>query len=331
MSEKSIYDRKYYNKEQKIDFLKSLEANYQDSSIDKISAFLSRVRDVEEEYKDDICNFSLKYAKLTFVLKATSSSKLNGKQLGFIMKYVEWCEANGKCKFGNDSKWNMVDLKDIDLDYIYKIQTVKSPEHFQKLLDSVYQGLYGDTFQSEMSNVYKVVLYLIYLGVRAEDIGSVLRSDVDCVNKIIKIKDSAISIDDYMIDCIQEIWNYTHVQMRVASGKFCSIPLINSPYLIKKTKLGKSTGNQTEAVDKTWVHWKCSEFSKRYRQATGEAIVLPAKRIYDSGVFYKLLQREQAGEKITVDDLFPFYSHFHISTSYSKLIDYKAWKQAYYG
>jgi len=331
MSEKNIYDRKYYNKEQKIDFLKSLESQYQDTSIDRISMLLSRLRDVEQEYGDDLCNFSLKYAKLTFVLKATTSSKFNTKQLSFIMKYVEWCEANGKCKFGNDSKWNMVDLNDIDLDYVYKIQTVKSPEHFQELLESVYQGLYGDVFQSEMGYIYKTVLYLLYLGVKDDEVGYILKSDVDCFNKIIKINDRVIPIDDYMIACIQEIWDYTHVQKRVTNGKFNSTALIDSPYLIKKTKSGRPIANTTNRVDKEWVQWKCSEFSKRYRQSTGEAIVLPAKKIYDSGVFYKLLQREQAGEKITVDEVVPFYSHFHISTSYSKLIDYKAWKQAYYG
>jgi hypothetical protein len=326
---KDYSTHKYYNSQRKLEFLNSLVDEYEKVSINTLSLTLAKFGKFEYDYECDLCDFSLSYIKASFALIASHSSRSNKKMLGFIKKYVYWCELNGKCKYGNESKWNLVEYNDIDVNYVFQIATIKSPESFQKMLDTVYKTLNSSSEDSDMAYMYKVMLYLIYLGLTDEEVGQLKKSDINLSNKTATLGEKTILLDDYIIPYIKFIMDMKEVYMPVRGGAVAQKNLLDTPYLIRRTASGKPP--VVDYVTQTWARWNCDSFNTKYRKETEEAISLSPLRIYDSGVYYKLYQREINGEKITANILKEYYNienNFNIT---SRLYDYNQWRTVYYG
>ena len=321
-------ERTFYNPEQKIEMMNYVSEEFRKQYADDMGILLEKLRPYEEDYGDDACNFTTSYAKLCLAFIFTKSSLSNIKALSLIKTYVKLCVAHGRCKYGSESRWDIIKVEDIDKKYIVSLKLIKDPHSFQEKLDAVYKTLTANTQESEMSFFFKVMMYLIYLGARDEEVGLIKKSDYDKENKLIKLDKKIIQLDNYIVEYIDEIIDKTDVVMMVSSNLPSRKRLVNSEYLIRKTLVGRQS--VTDNVTLNWVRFNCNRFNILYRTLTEESLCYTPRSIYDSGVFYRLYQMEKNGVKIDKSLLVEYYSDVTDRIIDGRMSEYEDWKETYY-
>lgn len=321
-------DRQYYNEKQKLEFLEFSQVDTSESMVNELGAILSSLKQYEEDYESDLCDFNLSCVKTTLALISKKSIMINCKILNYILKYVNWCIANGRCRYGNESKWHIVSLEDIDLSYVANIQLPKSPEILQEKLDVVYKLADDTSTSSEMAWFYKSAFYLAYLGLTEEEITLLKRSEIDLDNRTIKTNGKIILLDDYIIPYLERIMELDSVSVLIRGDMLANKKLIDTPYLIRRSTSGKPA--VAENVSVAWLRWNASNFNKQYRKLTDEAIAYTMPRLYDAGVYYKLYQMEKSGINIDLNVVAELYSERSMTMQYGRIRDYTAWKKVYY-
>lgn len=160
-----------YNQEQKERF--ASECSKSDSMRTSLHVLFEATGKYEEEYGKDICQMN--EDELSRVLPEIFGYRASSKRarIAFLRSYIRWCVDNNVP--GSCLAYMNIDLDSIGIDKLRR-QTVASPQHLQRYLDSILAKESEDT----VDVVYRCFFWLAYMGImREEDALTVDESDVD--------------------------------------------------------------------------------------------------------------------------------------------------------
>lgn len=310
ISEKGIDVTRMYNYDRKIQFIIEDGYSTKDSVIVSTIRTFCTLGDKEHEFNNksgkDISDFTAK--EITNLLKNVGSQNSTfSVKKSLIKKYMRWCYDS---KIIHDSQI-VRDIEEIKNDIIDK--------------KSVYQKLFFDSYDSLKSAIiekltltgkgindkslyapYVVAEYLLWYGVRSEDVVEITKSDISINGDNVKIKTNSqlITIDN------EDIAFY--IDMCLKDDSYCK-----GDYLIR-----------TQRKDKITFEKLSSWASKYFGESKGniETRVIQYSKVYLSGQFDRAYKRE-CDEKMSYHYTDPRVSEmFEVeagtTSAFSKLNEY---------
>lgn len=160
-----------YNQELKHQFVSDFSKT--ESMRSSLHVMFTATAKYEEECGKDLCQMNVE--ELSHVLSEILGYRSNSKRTrsALLRSYSQWCVDNnieGACLAIAD-----IDLSSVGIEKIRR-QTVASPQHLQRYLDSIFEKETEDT----VDVVYRCFFWLAYMGLmREEDALKVDISDVD--------------------------------------------------------------------------------------------------------------------------------------------------------
>ena len=275
----------------------------------------------------DICDFN--YYNLMSVLPLRLSRGKGSKetQLSLLRSYVNWCIENS-IKQNNENPIQNIRVSDVDSSALIRRQFIKNPDHLQEVLDNVLESALENTSNGIM---YRMVCWLLYEGLTEEETMGLTKNDVDFSNSSVKTPDGSktIIISDRLKDLIVRAIELEFAERPNNHGGVSQLPLEKSDKLFRKIYRKDSTNSAA------YLRAKLSELKKEFVRNTYENTSLAPKRLWLSGMFYRLHQMEIMGVSLT-DDNFRFCVNedmledsIKMKVLYNKR-DYQNWKKAYH-
>lgn len=341
-----------YNEDQKSRFIN--EYSQKSSTRTFVTQIFNWFEQYEEEWQ---CDLSLQTTEILqpVVNELTGvRNKSTEVVLGVLREYVKWCARNNI----ETSKG----IFDVTIDSIDKIrnQMVASPLHLKKILDE-----YFDQPEQETIDItYRVFVWMAFAGLQDKDAVKVTSADVDFKKFQINYGgesyeiykegyvdfEKACKLDEFLF--IHENPHYEVPRKRVAGDtimrgyrsaeiNFTSIrPIINKKFSNFEEKQKERQKQQSEN------EIEVSE-EKQRKKGRSQVSGLSYNRIYTSGVFYRMYERERMGEPVNFAamiqrDVEAKQAEGHYRTTKNKtlrtivrdierqyLSDYERWKLAF--
>jgi hypothetical protein len=180
-----------------------------------------------------------------------------------------------------------------------------------------------------MNTIYKLYAFLLYSGLTDQEIVDITKEEMKVYNNILNYNGRDIYIHPFVKSYVDRVLPVND-KVWIKFGREMNIDLLPSGKLIGCVRaLDNRIGNFKNILTK---------FNKTYQNETGKYIRLSATRIYESGVFYRLLQDElekgEVNEEIIKDAFDVNVDSFNQAVSYKMRIydikkDYESWKKAW--
>lgn len=315
----------FYNRDNKNGFLDFKRETMIEQSIYQYERLFAVLKQDEERYGMDFCNFN--YDTLINVLsrRLSQSKTSRDTQLSLLRGYISWCIAN-KIKKNNENPILAIKAKDIDTSVQIRKQFIGSPEQLQEILDK----LLASEKDEAIDVMYRMVVWLLYSGFTEEEILELEKDDVDFDYNVIKSHDGdkEIAMDANLRNIIKNVVDLDGVYRNSFYGNPIKLDLVDDNKLFRKIKRKDSANNVSI------LRSRLSLLSKKYSDENYEMISLSTKRLWVSGIFYRLYQRERNKEVLTNDDfkydvnLNSTGKNISARIGYNKK-DYENWKKAY--
>lgn len=204
--------------------------------------------------------------------------------LTVLKKYTSWCVNNGI----PNAIEGLVGVADLGVEAM-KYRTVWSPNELQKYLNDVFEP------ESEytIDNVYRCYYWLAYGGVKEEDIPKIKVSDVDLENLEIDYNGSKVII---YREALQAIRNCVKLEYFIIKrrGKPVKTPRAKSNTIARSVK-----GDSSVLSLRVSLSRKSSECIKNGKTN----LRLSYYRVWLSGLFYRIREREEIGEDASFEDV----------------------------
>jgi hypothetical protein len=171
---------------------------------------------------------------------------------------------------------------------------IGSPEHMKEMLDCVYEDT--EIFLEVKSTRDRLLFGLLYLGIRVREIQELKKTDISYDTKEVVVCGKMYVVDDDIV----ENWRvYSNADKIEVTGKFDGgyreVPLFYSEYLFRNQVKDEAKERMKDETLRNVV----KRFWKIYNEETDESVNVTADNVRLSGLFYKALQDEKCGEKIT--------------------------------
>ena len=265
-----------YNKELKTKFVREYTKNINVSNL--CMSIFNDFEKYEQEWNADLCTRTVTELQPAvdnaFGLRGTSKRRA----LIVLKEYVKWCTKTnvpGACN-------GMLEINSVGFDKL-KTQTVSSPLHLQNYLNSVFES----EDEKTVDNIYRCYCWLVYGGIPDRDALKITSDDVDLTNMIVHYGEIEVPI---YREALKSFKNCIELSQFVYKH-----PLYNNiiyrdrapgDILIRGIKANISL--QSMRV----------ELSRKIKKAIDQGkttIKLSHFRIWISGVFYRMYERERAG------------------------------------
>lgn len=237
----------------------------------------------ETEWGADLCTKSSEDLQPIINIIVGFRARSKWARLTILKDYVKWCTDVAKVPGACDG---MLKICDAGLEK-FRLQTVPNPLGMQRYLNSIFDAEIEET----TDNIYRCYYWLAYGGIEERDILSVKISDVDLSNMVIHYKDTEIPIYREAIQAFKNCCNLTYFTF-------------NHPHYTKTVRKPRVDGNTLVRGIRSLPTTKSMrvELSRKTRAKASETdIRLSYYRAWISGVFYRTLEREIAGEKPNFD------------------------------
>ena len=269
-----------YNEELKTKFVRGYTNSI--STAEVCQTIFNAFEQYEVEWGADLCTRSTE--ELQPVVDGLVGFRARSKWMRLIIlkDYVKWCigmKVPGACD-------GMLKIETVGLEKV-KHQTVASPLHLQRYLDSICEPESEET----TDNIYRCFYWLAYGGVAEEDILSIKCSDVDLNNMVVRYNDTEVPIYREALpafkNCVkltQFVYKHPNYDKLVYKDRADGDTLvrgIRSAPSIKAMRVELSRRSKAK-MDEGKTDLKLSYF-----------------RVWISGLFYRMYERERAG--MTVD------------------------------
>lgn len=319
-----------YHADQKAAFLSQFQ-NPSDSYKLFKNVFLS-IEGTEERVGKDVALFD--HAELDEVFPDIAGVRYESSvsMLSQLRRYVKWCDEQGYpvC----DSIFSY----EPDLSENVRRCYVRSPEHLLYVMSTVFKH----PEDNQIEYIYRSYLWLAYLGFTEQEAADVCISDVDFDKQTVRDK---------------QMYEEAMFDLRMAC-RLTELIELKRNYVIARAKGDKilrgkpTTKTLTEALVTTYRQSVSKMFKRAEKMLTEignhhpdlESIQLSYKRVYLSGMFYRVHRREllhepvdfgyvveeryeRDKEKFTHAENKVNKSKYHMKLGY--LEDYKAWKRAF--
>lgn len=270
--------RPVYNEEQKLKFIQETIDNENVKSV-AMSLFRA-IAPIEFEKSADVCTFNAK--ELNQVVDAACGLRTRSKYVrkGVLQKYLQWCIAEGIPNAKNE-----IDYITTNGEERVKTMLVKNPEHLQVCLNKVFDPEREET----QDNVLRFFFWMAYGGMPEEKIVHLTKDNINLAYM------EAVDGDDVAIiyrQGLPAIYNCINLSRFLYKNQ----NYVNSGDIYRD----RVPGNElirgirgTQSLDNFR-----SQLSKKLRikRSNGiESDELTYSRVWLSGVFYRLYEKEQAG------------------------------------
>lgn len=273
-----------YNQNLKNQFIESY------STRDSVKKFCVTVFEAFEKYElewgADLCTRTADELQpaLSKMVGFRSRSKL--MRIIILKDYVRWCigmSVDGACD-------GMFNITNVGLDKV-KIQTVANPQHLQQYLDAVC----SPEDERTTDNIYRCYYWLAYAGMDEEDILKVQCKDVDFRNMVVNYPRKMTTVPLYpqslkafhnCVECDTFVFKHPNYTKPVDRQRADGTTLVR--------------GIRSESTLSS-IRMALSRLSKQNEDKT--PLRLSYFRVWISGVFHRMYEREIAGEAPYFDDI----------------------------
>lgn len=272
-----------YNEELKTKFVRGYTNSV--STADVCQTIFNAFEQYEVAWDADLCTKSAD--ELQPVIDSLVGFRARSKWMRLIIlkDYVKWCigmKVPGACD-------GMLKIETVGLEKV-KHQTVASPLHLQRYLDSICEPESEET----TDNIYRCFYWLAYGGIEEEDILSIKCSDVDLNNMMVRYNNTEVPIYREALpafkNCVQLTQfvykhpNYDKLVYKDRADGDTLVRGIRSTPSIKAMRVELSRRSKAK-MDEGKTDLKLSYF-----------------RVWISGLFYRMYERERAGIPVDFSD-----------------------------
>lgn len=272
-----------YNEDLKIKFTHQYTESVSTRAL--CSAIFNAFEEHETKWDADLCTKSKDELQpiVDSIVGLRACSKW--KRLIILREYVKWCIAMKV----PDACDGMLNIDTIGLDKV-KHQTVSSPLHLQKYLDSICEP----ESEKTTDNIYRCFYWLAYGGVPEEDILSIKCSDVDFANMAVCYKGTEIPIYREALPAFKNCAMLTQFAYK-------------HPNYMKTIYRYRADGDTLVRGVRAIPSIKAMrvELSRRSKAMIDEGktdLKLSYFRVWISGLFYRMYERERAGIPVDFSD-----------------------------
>lgn len=265
-----------YNEELKTKFVRGYTNSI--STAEVCQTIFNAFEQYEVEWGADLCTRSTE--ELQPVVDSLVGFRARSKWMRLIIlkDYVKWCigmKVPGACD-------GMLKIETVGLEKV-KHQTVASPLHLQRYLDSICEPESEET----TDNIYRCFYWLAYGGVAEEDILSIKCSDVDLNNMVVRYNDTEVPIYREALPAFKNCVNLTQF-------------VYKHPNYDKLVYKDRADGDTLVRGIRSAPSIKAMrvELSRRSKAKMDEGktdLKLSYFRVWISGLFYRMYERERAG------------------------------------
>lgn len=270
-----------YNEVIKNEYIKTIVSKY---TKEICIATFNRIQKFEEEFKLDI--YEMSESELSQVLNDIAiicgGTTNKGSQVYSLENYIKWCLQNNipNC---NDNIFN------IEIDPSEKIRAVmlKNPEQLEATLNAVFKPIDKNT----IDNVYRCAIWLLYSGIKKEDLEFITKDNVDLDSMLIKYNSKSYKIYPESVDVIKSCisltcFNIIHPSYKDGHG-------IDERY-VGDSILRTTTGNLKPLSLQQLIN-------RKIKSAESNGITvkkIKTEKIRLSGIFYRAYILEKQGVDI---------------------------------
>lgn len=234
----------------------------------------------EEAWGADLCTRSAE--ELSPVIEQLVGYRVRSRWQRIIIfqKYVKWCSANGV----NGSCDGMLHIENVGLSKV-RTQMVSNPKQLQAYLDVICEP------ESEQTtdNIYRCFYWMAYSGMEEQDIMDAKCSDVDFENMVIRYGDNEYEIYREALPAFRNAATLTEFVY-----KHPNYP--PDKKVIRNRALGDTLirGIRSTATVAA-LRVELSRRSKKFLEDGSTDKQLSYHRVWMSGLFYRMKERENAG------------------------------------
>lgn len=265
-----------YNEELKTKFVRGYTNSI--STAEVCQTIFNAFEQYEVEWDADLCTRSAEELQPVVDNLVGFRARSKWMRLIILKDYVKWCigmKVPGACD-------GMLKIETVGLEKV-KHQTVASPLHLQRYLDSICEPESEET----TDNIYRCFYWLAYGGVAEEDILSIKCSDVDLNSMVVRYNGTEVPIYREALpafkNCVkltQFVYKHPNYDKLVYKDRADGDTLvrgIRSAPSIKAMRVELSRRSKAK-MDEGKTDLKLSYF-----------------RVWISGLFYRMYERERAG------------------------------------
>lgn len=281
----------------------------------------------EEQWGSDICTRSVDEIQL--VVDAVSGYKKRSwaTTLSYLHTYGRWCISNGVAG-ATDA---LLQIRVASTDKL-RDQTIPNPAELQEYLNSIFEP----ENHRKIDNTFRCFYWLAYAGMREDDIYAVRSSDVDFVHMVVKFYDYEYPVYE---EALPAMMNCVVLTAFSSTSSQCADDMImprgEGDILIRGTK---------PSASKWTLRPLLSRVSSKAVNDGNTRLKLSYNRVWLSGLFYRMYQRECSGFKASFASVALEYLQEKYKNDPDKIItkteinqkskmylsDYKRWKKAFY-
>lgn len=265
-----------YNEELKTKFVRGYTNSI--STADVCQTIFNAFEQYEVEWDADLCTRSAEELQPVVDNLVGFRARSKWMRLIILKDYVKWCigmKVPGACD-------GMLKIETVGLEKV-KHQTVASPLHLQRYLDSICEPESEET----TDNIYRCFYWLAYGGVAEEDILSIKCSDVDLNSMVVRYNGTEVPI---YREALQAFKNCVKLTQFVYKHP-------NYDKLVYKDRADGDTlvrGIRSAPSIKA-MRVELSRRSKAKMDEGKTDLKLSYFRVWISGLFYRMYERERAG------------------------------------
>ena len=272
-----------YNEGLKINFIRNYTQSINTANV--ATTVFTAFEPHEEAWGADLCTKSTEELQPVIDEIVGLRSKSQWMSLTILKEYVKWCitmNVPGACD-------GMLRITAVGLDKVRK-QMVTSPLHLQRYLNEVFDPEGDET----IDNLYRCYYWMAFSGIREEDTLSITASDVDFMDMSIRYGENCVPL-------YRESLPAFHNAVELSGF------LYKHPNYAKEIRRDRVPGDTimrgVRATTKTMsIRSMLSHRSAAALQDGKTKQQLSFYRVWMSGLFYRMYERERAGIPVDFSD-----------------------------
>lgn len=270
-----------YNEDQKMDFINDSTASI-NSAKTSMSVFYSSAP-YEEAKGSDICTWTQEEIApvLDEICGITNSSRFS--RISVLRQYAKWAVMKGIPGAKNEvGRMEEIGVKRVE------DASIRSPEHLQHCLDLFFNPESEETTE----DVYRCFFWLAYGGMPEEVIHTVTAQDVDFENMLVRKGDDVAVLYRQALPAVRNCVRLR--QMRYNNNAYVNAGDIYRNRVDDPSILRGVRGKPSVLNMRTQISRKLRLAQEEHGQIP-ESECLTYWRVWRSGVFYRIFEKEMAG------------------------------------
>ena len=270
-----------YNEELKIKFVRSYTTSVSMAKL--CETIFNKVGQYEERWGEDVCTRTADELQPMIDNIVGFRSRSKWSTLIVLKDYVKWCLGTNVPNACD----GMLKINTVGLDNV-RTQMVSIPKHLQRYLDEIYDP------ESDQStdNIYRCFFWLAYSGMKETDILEVKCSEVDFASLTVRHNGEEYEIYREAISAFKncaELNSFVYNHPLYSASRTVWKPRAEGDTLVR----GIRSTSSLNAMRMT--------LSRKAKEALDNGKTtqrLSYYRVYLSGLFYRMYEREKSGETV---------------------------------